>query len=115
MRDLAFFSRIYLATTPVDFRKQAHGLAIIVAESLGFTGLNGKNLFVFTNRRKNSVKILYWDKTGYAMWWKTLEKERFRWPKSAQDSLGLEAKELKWLLEGIDIEKIKTHKPLVLD
>lgn len=114
MRDISFFSKIYLAPDPVDFRKQAHGLALIVSGSLGFLDLNLKHLFVFTNKKKNAVKALYWDKTGYALWSKTLEKDRFRWPKSKEQTLNLEAKELRWLLDGIDLGKIKKHEPVIL-
>lgn len=115
MKDLSFFNKIYLATTPVDFRKQAHGLALVVEHTLKHVGLNEKVLFTFTNRRKTAVKILYWDVTGYALWWKTLEKDQFRWPKDATECLRLDAKELRWLLDGVDLKNIKRHKRVTLD
>lgn len=109
MRDLSFFNKIFIATQPVDFRKKAHGLSVIVEHSLQQKGLQDKALFVFTNRRKTAVKILYWDTTGYAMWWKTLEKDRFRWPKSGSAAVNIEVKQLRWLLEGVDLQLIKRH------
>ena len=115
MKDLSFFNRIYLATAPVDFRKQAHGLALIVEYTLGHAGLNDKVLFAFTNKRRTAVKILYWDVTGYALWWKTLEKDRFRWPADASECQKLEVRELRWLLDGVDLGKLKKHERVTLN
>lgn len=109
MKDLSFFSRIFIAVRPVDFRKQAHGLAVIVDEQLGEKSTRSRAVYAFTNRRKNAVKCLYWDETGYAMWWKNLEKDRFRWPKNEDEVLEISAREMKWLLEGVDISKLKKH------
>ena len=112
MRDLSFFGKIFLALQPVDFRKQAHGLSIIVEHTLRINPLSGRCLFVFTNKRKNAIKTLYWDETGFGMWWKVLEKDKFRWPKDANDIKTISPKELRWLLEGIDIAKMKKHKKI---
>ena len=112
MRDLSWFGKMYIAVQPVDFRKQAHGLALIVAESFQISPHKEKSLFIFTNKRKNAAKLLYWDFSGYAMWWKTLENERFKWPKADEATMVIKAKELRWLLDGIDIDNIKTHKKI---
>ncbi len=114
MKDLGFFSRIFLAIDPVDFRKQAHGLALIAESTMNVSGVNEKYLFVFTNRRKTGIEMLYWDTTGYALWWKTLEKEKFRWPKNSSEVLTIPVKELRWLLERIDISKLKKHEEITL-
>lgn len=115
MKDISFFKRIYLATQPVDFRKQAHGLAIIVSHTFEMDALSEKSLFVFTNKRKTAVKLLYWDLTGYALWWKSLEKDKFSWPEaSGLKTLDLQAKDLKWLLEGVDLSSVKKHERLYL-
>ena len=113
MKDLSFFSKIYIATCPVDFRKQAHGLATLVQHRLDLPSTERKHLFVFTNKKRSAVKALYWDDTGYALWWKTLEKEKFRWPKRGEQVCNIDAKELRWLLEGIDLTKVKKHKKLM--
>jgi transposase len=112
VKDLSFFGKIYLSVEPVDFRKQAHGLAIIVEHVLKQNPITEKSLFVFTNKRRDAVKILYWDVTGFALWWKTLESEKFRWPKKVTGPMQIQAKELKWLLEGIDFTSIKKHMPI---
>lgn len=115
MRDVSYFTKIFVATAPVDFRKQAHGLALIVDHALGLQSLADRSLFVFTNRSRQAVKMLYWERNGYAMWWKTLEKDKFRWPESTENGkLEVAPRELKWLLEGIDISRLQPHKTLRL-
>jgi transposase len=112
MRDLSSFGRIFVAVDPVDFRKHAHGLALVVEQAFDIRTSDDKKLFIFTNKRRNAVKILYWDNTGYAMWWKTLERDKFRWPKSTESTLIIKTRELRWLLEGIDFTNIKPHEKL---
>lgn len=115
MRDISFFSKIYVAVDPVDFRKQGHGLALIIEHTLKFKPTLEKVLFAFTNKRKTAIKLLHWDYTGYGMWWKVLEKEKFRWPKSPEEVKHISAKEMRWLLEGVDLDSMKKHKKLILD
>ncbi len=114
MKDLSFFTKIFLAREDVDFRKQAHSLALMVTHVLEQNPMQERVLFVFTNRRRNAVKILYWDQTGYALWWKGLEREKFRWPKvnAADSKILIGVREAKWLLDGVDIAKIKTHEKI---
>jgi len=113
MKDLNFFSKIYVATFPVDFRKQIRGLSAIVQETMEMNPLTERYLFVFSNRKNDSIRLLYWDQTGFALWSKTLEKDTYRWPKNVEEGQSLiTAKELKWLLQGVDISKIKTHEKL---
>jgi transposase len=115
MKDVSFFTRIYISTEYVDFRKQSRGLAAIVDNFLELDSLSEKSLFVFTNRKRKSIKILYWDLTGYAMWVKNLEKDTFKWPKTSNSKvIHLKSKELKWLLDGVDLKKIKTHKKIII-
>ena len=111
MRDISFFTKIYVATEPVDFRKHAHGLALVVEHHLGLDHLSEKSLFVFTNRRRSSIKLLYWDRSGFALWWKALEADQFRWPQHGDSTtVHIAPRELKWLLDGIDISSLKPHK-----
>jgi len=58
------------------------------------------------------VKILYWQGNGFCLWQKRLEKGRFRWPSSTSDVLSLTARELSWLLEGLEINQAKAHPKL---
>jgi transposase len=113
MKDVSQFTRIFIATAPVDFRKHAHGLVAIAKETLTEQPSDAKSLFVFSNRRRNAIKMVYWDMTGFAMWWKILEKDHFYWPKNqAEAKVIFTQRQLKWLLQGVDLEKIKTHEPV---
>jgi transposase len=70
-------------------------------------------LFIFTNRSRSAVKCLYWDRTGFALWVKALERDRFPWPRGAgEKTLSLTHEQLAWLLQGIDIWKLRQHAEL---
>lgn len=113
MKDVGHFTRVFISTLPVDFRKQAYGLVAFVKESLGEDPLDAKAIFIFTNRRKGSIRLLYWDLTGFAVWSKTLEKATYAWPKAdSSGKLLITQRQLKWLLQGVDLDKIKTHPPV---
>ena len=114
MKDIGYFPKIYLSVEPVDFRKQIRGLSQIISPIFNLPPSDEKALYVFTNRKKDAVRIIYWDLTGFAMWSKLLEKNRFIWPKSSDQKIQVAARDLKWLLQGVDITKIKTHKKLNL-
>jgi len=70
------------------------------------------HLFVFANRKKNMVKVLYWDRNGFCLWHKRLEKDRFTWPDSEKGVKVISSRELMWLLEGLDIRHVKAHQRL---
>ena len=103
---------IYLHKQPVDFRKSINGLSIIVEEQMKLACFSGA-LFVFCNRQHDKLKVLYWDKTGFCLWYKRLEKDKFKWPKRMTgEVITLTDRQWQWLLEGLDIEKMQGHKPL---
>ncbi len=105
-------STVYLHSTPVDFRKSINGLSIIVENDMSLSALSGA-LFVFCNKKRDKLKLLYWDKTGFALWYKRLEQEKFRWPrKMSEDTIKLDETQLHWLLDGYDITKMQAHTPL---
>jgi transposase len=67
-------------------------------------------LFVFCNKAKDKLKILYWDKTAFALWYKRLEKQKFKWPsKVSSPAFELTEQQLAWLLSGYDVVG---HEPL---
>lgn len=103
--------RVYLCTCPTDMRKGFDTLAVLVRESLGYDPLSG-HLFMFVGRRRDRLKILYWDRDGYALWYKRLEKGTFRMPvaRDGATHVELKASELAMLLEGIDLRSIKRRK-----
>ena len=94
-----------------NFRKSIDGLSAIIELELGQSPFE-PTLFAFTNRRRDKVKLLYWERNGFVLWYKRLESERFRWPRLEQSSLSLSPNELSWLLDGIDIGQLKPHKTL---
>lgn len=115
MRGTRSFDEIYLYRTFVDMRKAINGLSQIVSEELKVNPCGG-SLFVFISRDRANLKALYWDKSGFALWQKRLEKEKFRWPKSSlTDSIQVNSEQLDWLLSGLDIEKSKPHQILSFD
>ena len=75
----ASIGQVYLCCLPVDFRKQIDGLAALVESELELN-LFGDALFVFANRQRSRMKILYWHRNGFCLWQKRLEKARFAWP-----------------------------------
>lgn len=97
--------RVYAATTPVDLRGGFDRLACVVREVLAGDPLSG-HLFVFFNRRGDRTKILFWTHSGFCLFYKRLEKGRFRLPRLAEPGgqrLEMEAAELQLILEGIDL------------
>lgn len=108
MKAPSSFAKVFFHRVPVDMRRGINGLCDIVATSAMGDLASGKNLFVFTGRRRNSIKILYFDKSGFCLWQKRLEENRFPWPKSFPDDVVyLEPEQLTWLLDGYDVWKMK--------
>lgn len=106
---------IYLHREPVDFRKQIDGLAAIVELTMK-QPLSTGALFVFCSKRRNKLKCLYWDKTGFCLWYKRLEKDTFKWPKKhEQATIKINEEQLNWLLRGVDISAVKPHKNIEFD
>jgi transposase len=97
--------RLFVATQPVDGRKGADSLMVIVRDVFGHNPLSG-HLFVFFSKRRERVRIVYWDRNGFAMWTKRLERGRFR-PTLSEDgklaTSAIEAAELALILEGIEL------------
>lgn len=101
--------RIWLYTAPVDMRKSFDGLSALVATQLQDDPASGQ-LFVFINRRKTHIKVLYFDGSGYCLWCKRLEQGQFHFRQSAPDKQLLDWAHLKLLLDGLEMEKIRQYK-----
>ena len=102
--------RVFLCTSPADMRKGFDTLAAMVTEYLGYDPLSG-HLFLFVGRSRDRIKILYWDRDGYALWYKRLEEGTFRLPsKNTGKSVELKASELAMLLAGIDLTSIRRRQ-----
>ena len=104
--------RVYLCLSPCDMRKSFDGLHTLVREHLTLDAFAG-HLFVFASRRRDRVKILYWDRDGFAMWSKRLEEGTYAlpWAESAEERRReITAQELGALLSGIDLDQAKRRK-----
>ena len=94
--------RIFLCRVPVDMRRSFDGLAAMAEQVVREDPLSG-HLFVFRGRRGDRVKILHWDRDGYALWYKRLETGVFRFPSDPAQSAEISASDLGLILEGIDL------------
>jgi transposase len=102
--------RIFLCTRPTDLRKSFDGLTGMVQECFGQDPLTG-HLFLFLNRRRDRIKILYFDRDGLAIWYKRLEVGSYQMPQAvAQDGIELQSAQLAMLLSGIDLRTARQRK-----
>lgn len=101
--------RIFLSAAPADMRRSFDGLALLAAEVLQQDPLSG-HLFVFRNRAGDRVKILWWDRSGYCLWYKRLEAGVFRFPAAERGAVEVAAAELALLLEGIELAGAVRHE-----
>ena len=109
MRMFVDTDSIYLHRDSVDFRKSINGLVMIVEQEMELSPFTPA-LFVFCNKNRDRVKVLYWDQTGFCLWYKRLEKEKFKWPRRHPTSMmTLSETQWQWLLSGYDIIG---HEPL---
>ena len=98
--------RIFLASGPADMRKGFDGLSLLVRERIAEDPLSG-HLYVFRNKRRDRIKILYWDKDGFALWYKRLEKGTFRFPEAKNGRVEVTPAEMAAVLEGIDLSRAR--------
>ena len=88
---------------PVDMRKSINGLSVIVDQEMKLD-LKKSALFIFCNKRRTHLKMLYFDKSGFALWLKRLEEAKFSWPKDIHKNVvDISANDLEMLLDGINI------------
>ena len=103
---------VYLCRDVVDFRKGINGLAALVEAHLDGDPFS-EQLFVFCNRCRDRVRILYWERNGFCLWQKRLEKARFHWPRREPGVVvTLTGRQLNWLLDGLDVMRMKPHERL---
>lgn len=99
--------KVYLHREAVDGRKSINGLSMLVEQEMGRSPFAAA-VYVFGNRRRNRIKLLLWDRTGFWLLVKRLEADRFVWPKD-QAVVELTVEQLHWLLDGIDLSAIRPH------
>jgi len=107
---------VYLCREPVDMRRSIPGLSAFVEQRLGLDPF-AKRLVVFCSRRRDKIKILYLERSGFVLWYKRLEKARFPWlgPEATESVVAMTGRELNWLLDGIDLFRVRPHEELRFD
>jgi len=98
---------VYLHRPAIDFRMSINGLAILVEQALGMNPFAAA-VYVFSNRQRNRVKILLWERNGFWLLMKRLEQDRFIWPQETVVPT-LTVEQLHWLLDGIDLSALRRH------
>ncbi|MBN2435872.1 MAG: IS66 family insertion sequence element accessory protein TnpB [Spirochaetes bacterium] len=93
--------RIFIKPGITDMRKQINGLTIITEEEMKKDPLSG-HLFMFCSRNRKLLKVVYWDRNGFCLWMKRLEKHHFPWPNSEEEAREITEQQLTMLLSGID-------------
>ena len=112
MLSLTDTSRVYLACGSTDLRKSIDGPAAIVSQVYE-ADLFSNSLFVFCNRGRDKLKILTWDHNGFWLYYRRLERGRFRWPdQPAAQSLAITRRQLSWLFDGLSLEQRQAHAPV---
>jgi len=93
---------IYIKPGVTDMRKQISTLSVYVVEEMKKESLSG-DIYVFCNRDRSLIKALYWERNGFCLWQKRLEKHRFPWPRTEAEAQEISAQQLTMLLSGIDL------------
>jgi transposase len=105
--------QVYLCREPVDFRKGVKCLTVLVEQALGLDPFAAA-LYVFINKHRTKTRLVYWERNGFCLWTKHLEKAHFKWPRHLDgDTVTLTGQELNWLLDGYDLWANSPHKPLI--
>ena len=99
---------IYFYRTPVDFRKAIDGLSAYVQSVMGKDPFD-KSLYVFISKRRNKVKILYYERCGFVLWYKRLDEEKFHWPNADDNVITLSTQQINWLLDGFNLNAMTPH------
>jgi transposase len=101
--------RIFLCLQPADMRKSLDGLSALASDQAGEHPLSG-HLFIFRNRRGDRMKVLYWDRNGYALWYKRLERGRFSFPRGASGRIAIDPATFQLLVGGLSLDRVWNHQ-----
>jgi transposase len=103
---------IYLVSGATDMRKSIDGLSLVVSDVLDLNPMS-EAWFIFCNRYRDKLKILFWDTNGFWLYYRRLERGRFTWPKLRDGQpVTIERRQLDWLLSGLPLEQPRAHKVL---
>lgn len=108
------YVQVYVYADPVDMRKSMDGLSALVEAEMALSPYDDA-IFVFCNRGRDKIKLLCWERNGFIVWYKRLEKQRFHWHRSSGETQELDGVTLNSLLDGVDIWHHKPHETLRFD
>ena len=114
MLTLSGVQRVYLASGPTDLRKSIDSLAALVQERFGLDPFS-PSLFVFCNRERNKLKILYWEHNGFWLFYRRLERGTFQWPSENEGTLAVTTRQLRWLLDGLEMRQRQAHSKVTAE
>jgi transposase len=103
--------QVYLAPGVTDLRKSIDGLSAMVSAVFELDPFSDR-WFVFCNRQRDKLKILRWDTNGFWLYYRRLERGRFKWPVQTGSALSISRRQLQWLLDGLTIEQKQAHRPV---
>jgi transposase len=110
MLNLESVEQVYLAPGATDLRKSIDGLSALVSAVFELDPFSDR-WFVFCNRQRDKLKILRWDTNGFWLYYRRLERGRFKWPVQT-GPLSITRRQLQWLLDGLAIEQRQAHRPV---
>lgn len=111
MLNLESVERVYLAPGATDLRKSIDGLSALVTAVFELDPFSDR-WFVFCNKQKDKLKILRWDTNGFWLYYRRLERGRFKWPVPTGPAISISRRQLQWLLDGMAIEQKQAHRPV---
>ncbi|MEK1897106.1 MAG: IS66 family insertion sequence element accessory protein TnpB [Rhizobium sp.] len=100
--------KVYLHREPIDFRAGINSLAVLIQETMALDPF-APAVFAFCNRRRDRMKLLFFDRSGFVMVLKRLTEDKFRWPRREVPVVMLTTEQLHWILDGIDIDAMIRH------
>jgi transposase len=100
--------KVFVHREPIDFRAGINSLVMLVEQSMQLDPF-ARAVFTFHNRRRNRVKLLFYERAGFWLMLRRLEQDHFVWPRREQTVIELNTEQLHWLLDGIDIDAMRRH------
>lgn len=103
--------RVYIACGYTDMRRSINGLAAMIQQSYKLDPFIS-TLFLFCGKRCDRIKALFWEGDGFVLLYKRLERGRYKWPRNKSEVLSIDRQQLRWLMEGLNVEQPKAIKPI---
>lgn len=111
MLNIESVNQVFLAPGATDLRKSIDGLSALVSVEFELDPFSDC-WFVFCNRQRDKLKILRWDTNGFWLYYRRLERGRFKWPVKTETALTISRRQLQWLLDGLSIDQKHAHIPV---